>query len=67
MMHVPTERPACWTDTVPERAITPFWDGGRSCGVWRHAEDEITAVTLLPTCDGCARLQRARDLRAAIT
>lgn len=66
MMHTPHDKPACWTDTVPEREIHPFWDGGRACANFRTLADEAAALHLTPTCNGCARAQRARDLRDAI-
>jgi hypothetical protein len=68
MMHTPEDRPACWTATLREPSgphMDAFWDKGRACGNFRTAEDEAAALHLTPTCAGCARAQRARDLREA--
>lgn len=67
-MHVPEDHPACWTDTVREPSgqhMARFWDQGRTCGNFRDEISEAAALHLTPTCAGCARAQRARDLRAA--
>jgi hypothetical protein len=65
-MHIPSFKPACWVskiDLIVPDDMAAFWDGGRSCGNFKTAEDEKAALILTPGCRGCARAARARSLR----
>jgi hypothetical protein len=65
-MHLPTGKPACWTNgPVTPRAAWAH-DHGMSCG---NAADPATwAVNLhhTPGCDGCARARRALQIAAGM-
>lgn len=78
-MHVPTEKPACWTDGATTRRggyadgwsegaqpgfRNPFWDQGRACGTAATPQQWADALRHTPTCWGCARARRALALRA---
>jgi hypothetical protein len=43
--------------------MASFWDGGRSCGNFRTLKDEKSILISTPGCNGCARANRARQLR----
>lgn len=79
--HVPTRRPACWTDsdTSPRGEVVegwlhgvkpgmrnPFWDNGRACGCASTPEQWATAIALTQPCVDCARGRRGLDIAAGL-
>jgi hypothetical protein len=65
-MKLHAAKPSCWTDIATPRA-PGFWDDGRACGA--AMTPAVWAVTLAhtPSCSGCARARRAKELSAGVS